>query len=176
MRISNNKKMVILISIIFLVSFYSSISTILAYGDSFQSAETITSGTHNFTLASDDDQAFYRVFCEAGNYLEIILTVDYPPYDIRMYLYDQDYDYENSGQTGSDGIGDMTEISTHLGPYYIKIIREEPDTGSIPFTLEISGATGTDPTTIIPIIIISVISGVVVTGIVIFILIRRRRK
>jgi len=168
MRISNNKKLLLFISIIFLVSFCSSISTILAYGDSFQSAETITSGTHNFTLASNDDQAFYKVFCEAGNYLEVILTVEYPPYELSIYLYNPEYDYENSGHTASFGIGSMTEYSTRRGPYYIKIVRDEPDTGSIPFSLEVSGATGTDPMTIIPIIIISVISGVTVTGVVIF--------
>ncbi|TFF94438.1 MAG: hypothetical protein EU543_01295 [Promethearchaeota archaeon] len=136
----NNKRIILLSLIISFFTFSSLVSLSLAYGSSFSSAEALGNGTFSKTLLSGDEYAYFKVYCSKGDNLQVTLTVDYPPDDLDLTIYNRDYDSEGySYDEGSDYVSDNVG---ERGPYYIRVSRYEPETGSIPFVLVISGATG----------------------------------
>ncbi|TFF99704.1 MAG: hypothetical protein EU542_08770 [Promethearchaeota archaeon] len=57
-----------------------------------------------------------------------------------LTIYNKYYDFEGSSYNeGSDYVSSDVD---ERGPYYIRVSRYEPETGSVPFVLIISGATG----------------------------------
>lgn len=116
-----------------------------------QSAESIRNGTYNKILYYDDHYAFYKIYCNSGDYLIVTLTVDYPTYDLNIDIYDHNYDFQE-GSYNTGAIDEVSDIVISKGYYYIRIIIDfgDPPTGDVPFTLVISGSTWSPPASSIP--------------------------
>lgn len=151
------------------------IPTSLGYGTSFSTAEVKTNDSYWETLGYNDEWAYYKVFCNTGDLLAVSVRVDYPIFDIDLVIFDSNEHVVEQELTIVDSVTLYTDVHTNTY-YYIRIDRNAPRPGEISFALTIAGASGTDPATIMLAILISVISGVAVIAIVIFLLIRRRRK
>jgi hypothetical protein len=142
--ITFKKKKIVFISIlIFLASFFFTIPSSLAYGSSFNNALTIQNGTYYEILDYYDDYAYYKVFCRPGDSLFVVLTVDYPSYDLDLYLYDSSNYLEDSSTDAADD-DYVYGYPTTRGAYYIRVTRYSPSTGFVDFTLQVSGATGSE--------------------------------
>lgn len=142
MRIINNKKIILYFSILLIVSFSILIPATIGYGSSVYNAEQKTNGTYNETLLSDDNSAYYKVFCNPGDDLTVTLTVNYPTYNLDLILYNQTYDSVDTSFLYAD-VDTVSDIVEESGAYYIIVLRYDPPTGNVPFELVISGATGT---------------------------------
>jgi len=92
------------------------------------------------TLASDDDDAYYKISCSIGDNLKITLEVDFPTYDLDIYLYDSDQILLNYSQNAAD-IDEVSYSIIKRGIHYVRINRWQPSSGEVPFELTISGAT-----------------------------------
>lgn len=170
--IINNKKLILLISIIFLTSFCLSISTTLGYGSAFINAETKTNGTYYEILDYYDDYAYYKVFCRNGDYVTVTVEVSYPAYDVDLDIYTNTQAWYDSSSSSSstDTVYIYVYSMTH---YFIRVERYDPSYGTIPFTLTISGATGTE----IPgFEIITLLIGVISISGVIYFQLKRKKK
>lgn len=170
--ILNKKNAVLFISVLFLISFFSVISSALGYGSGFYNAEEKTNGTYYETLGYYDDYAYYKVNCRPGDFLDVFLTYSYPSDDLDLDLYDSgEYlvDFSSSGY-GSENVYTSVYSITH---YYIRVERDNPLTGTISFTLSITGATGF---AIPGFEIFTLIFGVISLSGVIILLVQRKRK
>ena len=133
--------MILFTSIIFLANFCLLIPASLGYGSSFSTAEIKINGTYSETLQYYDDFAYYRVNCRPGDYLYVQTEVNYPTYDINLALYDE-FEYLDDASYSAGDFETVTADVYSPTHYYIVIGRISPSTGTIPFTLYISGATG----------------------------------
>jgi len=171
--ILNNKKTILFILVIFLASFCLLLPTSLGYGYGFSDAETKTNGTYYETLSYYDDYAYYKVLCRSGDYLEVSLEVDYPPYDADLDLYDSSQSFVDS----SSNAGDYDTVYAYpysRGYYYIRVERYDPSTGTIPFTLTIEGANGVE---IIPgFEMITLLIGVISVSSVLYLRVKRKKN
>ncbi|MFX0179292.1 MAG: hypothetical protein ACFE78_03830 [Candidatus Hodarchaeota archaeon] len=172
LKILNNKKIIILISIIFLVSFCLLIPTSLGYGYGFSDAEIKRNGTYYEELDYYDDYAYYKVYCRSGDYLIVDIEVGYPSYDVDLDLYDEYYLTEDS--SSSDSTSDIVYAYVYSRThYYIRVERDFPSTGYISFTLTISGATGY---AIPGFEIITLLIGIISVSCVIYLRVKRKNK
>lgn len=110
------------------------------YGTSFNSAEEIENGTYNKTLYGGDD-AYYKIYCQRGDRLEVTLTMQAGS-DLDLYIYDHKYELVDWSITTDDYPEECGEDIEVNGWHYIKVYRYEPESGTVAFTLVISGASG----------------------------------
>jgi len=160
------------LSVISLASFCLIISSAFGYGYGFYDAEVKLNGTYYETLGYYDDYAYYKVNCRSGDFLDVYLTYNYPTNLLGLELYDSTQ-WSIDSESSPDGYDNVYTSVYSLTHYYIVVERIGPSTGTISFTLEISGATGL----IIPgFEIIALIIGMIsVTGI-IYLKINRKKK
>lgn len=141
-RILNNKKIILYFSILLIANFLVLIPATIGYGSSFNDAQIITNVIYYETLASYDEDAYYIVYCRPGDDLEVSVEISYPTYDIDLYLYD-DYEWIEDSDTYSDSYHYIYAEVYSRTYYYIHVERQYPISGSLLFTLTITGATGT---------------------------------
>ncbi|MFX0047531.1 MAG: hypothetical protein ACFE8G_05105 [Candidatus Hermodarchaeota archaeon] len=144
-RCSIDKKLIIFTSILFLTSISILFSAVLCYGDDLNTAETLTNGDYDVTLASEDNVAYYKVYCNEGDDLQLILGCSTL---LRMYIFGLDQNVipiqVDTGQYGGTGVLDWTAIEQ--GAHYIRIQRGYgTDPGPVDFSLRVRGATGSQP-------------------------------
>jgi len=128
------------ISVFLIASFCLVIPTSLGYGTAYISAETKTSGTYYETLAIYDDNAYYKVFCNPGDLLQVTIIYDSMDYDLDLDLYTQARIFEDG--SASTGDTDTVHANPNIACHYFIVVRRFSGSGSIQFTLDISGATG----------------------------------
>jgi len=88
-----------------------------------------------------DGFAYYKVYCNLGDYLVVTVEVDYPSDDIDLFLYDSLELLEDVSSISGD-FDTVNAYPNSITYYYIVVDRYTPSTGFIPFTLTIEGATG----------------------------------
>jgi len=160
------------ISVFFIASFCLLIPTSLGYGTAYINAETKTDGTYYETLASINDEAYYKVFCSAGDSLQVTITYDAPTYDLDLELYTQTRSYEDG--SASTGDTDTVSANPYTACHYFIVVNRYDSYGSIPFELYITGATGTE--TIPGYEVISLLLGVISVIGLVYLQIRRKKK
>jgi len=137
-----NKKRVAIISILmFLTTFFLIIPSSLAYGSSFSDALTIRNGEYHEMLNDYDNSAYYKVFCRTRESLQATLSINYPTYNLNLYLYNSSYILVDSSTDAATNKYVQGDASTR-GFFYIEVRRSSPSIGAIPFRLIISGTTG----------------------------------